>query len=91
MIKLKILLQFKYLIIILSFILSISIIIKLNTKENNSNHFILRVESINYENNNYTLNLSNKYISYYKGDYDFHLGDYVEINGKLIKPSLISS
>ena len=87
MIKLKILLQFKYLIIILSFILSISIIIKFNTKENNSNHFILRIESINYENNNYTLNLSNKYISYYKGDYDFHLGDYVEINGKLIKPS----
>ena len=87
MIKLKILLQFKYLIIILSFILSISIIIKLNTKENNSNHFILRIESINYENNNYTLNLSNKYISYYKGDYDFHLGDYVEINGKLIKPN----
>ena len=33
-IKLKILLQFKYLIIILSFILSISIVINLNKKEN---------------------------------------------------------
>ena len=87
MIKLKILLQFKYLIIILSFILSISIIINLNKKENNSNHFILRIESINYENNNYTLNLSNKYISFYKGDFNYHLGDYVEINGTLYKPS----
>ncbi len=87
MIKLKILLQFKYLIIILSFILSISIIIKVNKKENSSNHFILRIESINYQNNTYTLNLSNKYISYYKGDFNYHLGDYVEIDGTLIKPS----
>ena len=87
MIKLKILLQFKYLIIILSFILSFSIIINLNSKENNSNHFILRIESITHENNNYTVNLSNKYISYYKGDFNFNLGDYVEINGKLSKLS----
>ena len=87
MIKLKILLQFKYLIIILSFILSISIIIKLNKKEVINNHFILKIESINYENNTYTLNLSNKYISYYKGDFNYHLGDYVEINGNLIEPS----
>ena len=87
MIKLKILLQFKYLIIILSFILSISIIIKLNKKEVINNHFILKIESINYENNNYTINLSNKYLSYFKGDFNYHLGDYVEINGNLIKPS----
>ena len=87
MIKLKILLQFKYLIIILSFILSFSIIINLNSKENNSNHFILRIESITRENNKYTVNLSNKYISYYKGDFNFNLGDYVEINGKLNKLS----
>ena len=87
MIKLKTLLQFKYLVIILSFILSISILIKLNKKEESSNHFILRIESINYQDDTYTINLSNKYLSYYKGDYDFHIGDYVEVNGTLLKPS----
>ena len=87
MIKLKTLLQFKYLAIVLSIILSISIIIKLNKKEDLDDHFILRIESIIYKDDTYTLNLSNKYLSYYKGDYDFHIGDYVEIKGLLYEPS----
>ena len=87
MIKLKTLLQFKYLAIVLSIILSISIIIKLNKKEDLDDHFILRIESIIYKDDTYTLNLSNKYLSYYKGDYDFHIGDYVEIKGILYEPS----